>query len=257
MLAAGAVLLAFGLDAAVGEVPTRTHPVAWFGTVVAPFDREWSHPRAVGSAVAVLLPLAAAAAVGGVVAAAGSLAPLLSALVAGVALFVTTSLRRLLSVARAVVTATESDVDAARERLRALAGRDASDLSPGAIRSAVVESVAENLADGLVAPLGAFVVGAVVFGAVLVSPFAEELAGFCLGAFVSLPAAAAGAAWVKAVNTLDSMLGYRSKPVGTPSARLDDAVMLVPARVSSALLAVAALAPQALLAARTHAGVPA
>jgi len=63
------------------------------------------------------------------------------------------------------------------------------------VRSAAVESAAENLADGLVAPLLAFAVGA----------------------FVSLPVAAGAAAWVKGVNTLDSMLGYREKRVGTPA----------------------------------------
>lgn len=245
LFAAGAILLALGLDATVAELPTRFHPVAWFGRVVAPFDRAWSSPRAVGSVAVSVLPLVAAVAVGGPVAVAGAVAPILSALVAGVALFVTTSLRLLLSVAREVVEATETDVDAAREQLRALAGRDASDLSPGAVRSAAVESVAENLADGLVAPLGAFVVAAIVADAAAANPT------------VALAVAAGAAAWVKAVNTLDSMLGYQSKSVGTPSAKLDDAVMFVPARVSGALLAVAAFAPQAVVAARSHASVPA
>jgi adenosylcobinamide-phosphate synthase len=245
LFVAGAVLLAFVLDAAVAELPTRFHPVAWFGKGVAPFDREWTRPRAVGSAVAVLLPLAAAVAVGSVVVLAGGVAAILAAIVAGLALFVTTSLRLLLSAAREVVTATETDIDTARERLRALAGRDASDLSPGAIRSAAVESVAENLADGLVAPLGVFAVAAIA---------TEVVTGHLVAA---LAVAAGAATWVKAVNTLDSMLGYHSKAVGTPSAKLDDAVMFVPARVSSALLAAAALTPRAVVAARSHARVPA
>ena len=104
-----------------------------------------------------------------------------------------------------------------------MAGREADSLSPAAVRSAAVESAAENLADGLVAPL----------------------LGFLVGACWSLPAAAAMAAWVKAVNTLDSMLGYPAKAHGTASARLDDAVMWLPARVSAGLLAVAAGAPHA------------
>lgn len=234
LTAAGAVALAFALEAAFAEPPASLHPVAWFGRAVAPFDREWTHPRAVGALVAVVLPLAAAVLVGSLVALAGRVDARVAASVAGLALFATTSLRMLSAEARAVVAATETDLDAARDRLQSLAGRDAGGLSAGELRSAAVESAAENLADGLVAPLLAFAVGAAV----------------------SLPVAAAAAAWVKAVNTLDSMLGYRSKPVGTASARLDDAVMWVPARVSAALLALAGLDAGALARAREHAGAP-
>ncbi|MFB6270991.1 MAG: CobD/CbiB family cobalamin biosynthesis protein, partial [Halobacterium sp.] len=226
--APAAVALAFVLEAAVAEPPTRIHPVAWLGKMVAPFDREWSHPHAVGVSVAVVLPVFAAAVGGGLVLAAALVDPLTGAVVAGVALFTTTSLRMLLGEARAVVAATGDDLDAARERLKSLAGRDASDLSAGEVRSAAVESAAENLADGIVAPLAAF----------------------ALGSVVSLPVAAAAAAWVKGVNTLDSMLGYRDKRVGTASARLDDAVMWVPARLSAVLLAAAALDARSLARAR-------
>ena len=104
----------------------------------------------------------------------------------------------------------------------------------GTLRSAAVESAAENLADGLVAPLLAF----------------------ALGAQLSLAFGVAAATWVKGVNTLDSMLGYRSKPVGWASARLDDAVMWLPARVSAALVALARPAPGALVRARRWARAP-
>jgi adenosylcobinamide-phosphate synthase len=234
LTAAAAVALAVVLDAAVGEPPPRVHPVAWFGRLVAPFDREWTHPLAVGASVALVLPFAAALAVGGLVALAGRIAPELAAAVAGLALFAASSRRMLLREARAVVDGTETDLDAARGRLRSLAGRDAADLSAGQVRSAAVESAAENLADGLVAPLLAFAVGA----------------------FVSLPVAAGAAAWVKGVNTLDSMLGYREKRVGTPSARLDDAVMWLPARLSALLLAATTLLPGAVVRARSHAAAP-
>ncbi|WP_255150240.1 adenosylcobinamide-phosphate synthase CbiB [Halorarius halobius] len=232
-LAAGAVLLALALDALVGEPPTRLHPVAWFGRVVAPLDREWSRPRLVGT-LAVPLALAAGAAVGGLVGVALRHSFAAAAVVAGLALFATTSLRMLLAEARGVVAASEADPAAARDRLPALVGRDPSALSPAEIRSAAVESAAENLADGLVAPLLAFAVGSLV----------------------SLPVAAGAAVAVKAVNTCDSMLGYRSKPVGWASARLDDVVMVVPARVTAVLLAVAALAPGALRRASDWATAP-
>jgi len=229
-----AVALAFALDRAAAEPPASLHPVAWFGRLVAPVDREWPAPRLVGLVAALALPLLAAGVVAALVRGAGALHPVAAAAVAGLALFVTTSLRMLLDEARAVVAATDAHPDAARERLRSLAGRDASDLSPAQVRSAAVESAAENLADGLVAPLFAFV---------LLAP-------------VSVALGAGAAAWVKAVNTLDSMLGYRSKPVGWASARLDDLVMWLPARLAAALLAAAAANPDALLNARRWAGAP-
>jgi len=74
---------------------------------------------------------------------------------------------------------------------------------------------------------------------------------------VPLALGAAGAAWVKAVNTCDSMLGYRTKPVGWAAARLDDATVYLPARASAGLLAVAAGDPGAVARARPLARRPA
>lgn len=222
-------------DWLVGEPPSRVHPVAWFGSVVGLVDRDWSAPRLVGTVATLLLPALAGAIVAGVVHLGGRANPALGTLLAAGALFVSISLSMLLAEASAVVELTKTTVPGARERLRSLAGRDASDLSPDELRSAAVESIGENLADGLVAPLLAFTVGA----------------------FVSLPAAAGLAVWVKAVNTMDSMLGYRSKPTGWAPARLDDAVMFVPARISALLLAIAAGDPRAISQARSFANVPA
>lgn len=226
--------LALVLDLALGELPNRIHPVAWFGRLVAPFDREWSHPTAVGAAVALALPLGAAGIVAGFVVFAASFSWLAAAVAAGLVLYSTTSLRMLVGTARAVACESENDLGAARQDLLALAGRDAESLSAGQVRSAAVESAAENLADGLVGPLLAFT---------LLAP-------------VSLPAAAGAATWVKGVNTLDSMLGYRHKPVGEASARIDDLVMWLPARLSALLLAVAVFDPLTVRVARRWADEP-
>jgi len=236
VLTAAAVAVAAVFEATVGEPPQRLHPVAWLGRIVAPFDRPWTRPRPVGLTAAVVLPLGSAAVVGTAVALAATAHLWLGVFSTGVALFVTTSLRMLLTEASDVVTTADADLPRARERLRSLAGRDAAALSAGQVRSAAVESAAENLADGLVAPLGAFTAVAAVTAA--------------LDPALQLGLAAGAAAWVKAVNTLDSMLGYQSKPVGRAPARLDDAVMWVPARASAALLAVAGKRPAAISAAR-------
>jgi adenosylcobinamide-phosphate synthase len=246
MTATGAILLALVLDIAVGEPRDALHPVAWFGRLVARVDREWAHPRLAGAIAALALPLAAALVVGGAVLAAASLSPIAGVALAGVALFVTTSLRSLLETARRVIGLTEDDLPAARDELLALAGRDARDLSARQVRSAATESAAENLADGLVAPLGAFAAVAAV----------ADLAPIAGRPELALSLAAAAAAWVKGVNTLDSMLGYRHKEVGGPSARLDDLVMWLPARASASLLAVGARAPGAIGRARRWAHAP-
>lgn len=243
LTAAGAVALAFVLDIAVGEPRNAFHPVAWFGRLVGRVDRDWRRPRLAGALAALALPLGATLAVGGAVVVAVAIQPIAGAVVAGLALFVTTSLRSLLETARTVIETTGDDLPAAREELLALAGRDAGDLSAGQVRSAAVESAAENLADGLVAPLGAFAALA-------------ALASLGGRPELALPLGAAGATWIKAVNTLDSMLGYHHKAVGGPSARLDDLVMWLPARASAVLIAVAALGPVTAVRARRWARAP-
>jgi adenosylcobinamide-phosphate synthase len=161
--------------------------------------------------------------------------PVGGAVAAGFVVFVATSRRMLLTEVRTVVAASDAALPSARTRLRSLVGRDTAHLSPGEVRSAAVESAAENLADGLVAPL----------------------LGFALFAPFSLTAAAGAAVWVKAVNTLDSTLGYPDRPLGTAAARLDDLTMWVPARASAVLLALAAGRPDALRRARRSARRPA
>ncbi|MEF8913293.1 adenosylcobinamide-phosphate synthase CbiB [Natronomonas sp.] len=220
--------LALALDWTMREPPAEYHLVTLFGRVVEWVDREYSQPRLAGAALALLLPAAAALVVYGVLWLARP--PIVTGLVAGLLLWSTSSFRLLLDITGRAIEESETDIESAREVLPALVGRDVETLSPELIRSAAVESAAENLSDGLVAPLLAFGVLATV----------------------SLPAAGAAAAYVKAVNTMDSMLGYPGA-FGWGSARLDDIVMFVPARVTALLLALATGAPDAWWRARRYA----
>jgi len=244
LMAAGVVLAAVSLDRLIGEPPARLHPVAWFGRLVGPLDRSWAAPRLVGAVGALCLPLSAAAVVALGVGLAGDIAPLAGGVVATLVLFAVVSLRLLCATATDVVEQTEIDIAGARAALLALAGRDASDLSAGHVRSAAVESAAENLSDGFVAPLAGFGIASVV-------------AGRWLTPVATLAVATAAAAWIKAVNTMDSMIGYRSKPVGWAAARLDDLVMWLPARLTALTLSTAALSPDPLLTGRRWARTPA
>lgn len=234
-IAVGAVGLALVLDVAIGEPDERWHPVVALGRVIERVDRDWRRPALAGGVVAAVLPtlygLVGAAAVAG----GSAVDPVLGAAIAGVVLFTTVSLRSLGSAGERVIQAAGQVTEAAAREARALVGRETASLGPGALRSAAVESLAENLADGLVGPLLAF----------------------ALGSLVSLPVAAGAAAWVKAVNTLDSMLGYRDHPMGWASARLDDLVAWIPARASAVLLAIVGRHPGAIRDARTWATAPA
>jgi adenosylcobinamide-phosphate synthase len=232
--AAAVVALALVLDALASEFPEGLHPVVLFGRVVGRVDRAWSRPHAVGILFALVLPLLAATAVGGITAVAFLTHPFVGIAVAGVALFSTVSLRMLLDTAAEVITLTGSETEEAKTAVRALVGRETDGLSPAELRSAAVESAAENLADGLVGPLLAF----------------------AIGAQLSVSVGVAAAAHIKAVNTMDSMLGYRSKAVGTASARLDDVLMWVPARVTAGLLALVSLDPGTLWEAQQWAREP-
>ncbi|ADD04571.1 adenosylcobinamide-phosphate synthase [Natrialba magadii ATCC 43099] len=241
MTTAFLLAVALGLDHIVGEPRNAFHPVAWLGRLIAPLDREWSdrdrYQRLAGVPIALVVPLVPAAAAAGFVLAAAALSPLVGIAAAALVLWLTISLRSLLELTDEVVRATAgsaAELETARDRVRGLVGRDTASLSPAELRSGALESAAENLADGLVATLLPFA---------LLAPF-------------SLPAAAAAAAWVKGVNTLDSMLGYPSKPHGTASARLDDFVMWIPARLSAVSIALAAGAPLALRRAAAWARTP-
>ncbi len=196
-LAAAVGLLA---DRFVPEPPAAVHPVALFGRLMDGVERElYADSRWAGVAHA-----AVGTAVG--VATGGSLGS------TGVATCLAVAGRSLAAAALAIGEALEAgDLDEARRLLPALVGRDPADLNEKEIVRAVVESVAENTVDAVVAP-----------------------------AWWAAVAGAPGALGYRAVNTLDSMVGHRSpryRAYGWASARLDDAAGWVPARLTAGLVA--------------------
>lgn len=233
-VATAAVTLAFILDLTLAEFPDRIHPVAGYGRLLEHADRDWRHPRLAGGVIAILGPLTAAILTASLIHLLQPASPLVIIMATGLVLFSTTSLRMLLTTARSVIEKSETALTTARQELPALVGRDAATLTPAEVRSAAVESTAENLADGLVAPLLAFAV---------LAPW-------------SVPVGAGGAVWVKAVNTGDSMFGYPSRPIGFASARLDDLVMWLPARLTAVLITIAAADPAAIRRATRWAKAP-
>ncbi|MGI8984369.1 MAG: adenosylcobinamide-phosphate synthase CbiB [Acidimicrobiales bacterium] len=201
-----AVAVGLVADRLWGEPPATAHPVVAFGRAMRRVERVlYRDARSAGVAHA-LVGVGIGVAAGRLV---GSTA---------VATWVAVAGRALGTAASDVGAALEAgDLDRAQSLLPALVGRDPSSLDEKGIARAVVEPLAENTVDAVVAP-----------------------------ALWAAVAGAPGALGYRAVNTLDAMVGHRSAryaSYGWASARLDDAAGWVPARVTAAL--VAAVRPRA------------
>jgi adenosylcobinamide-phosphate synthase len=201
-------------DALVGD-PRRGHPVALFGQAATLIERSvYADRKTRGAAfTACCEALAIAPAL-----AAGRLSrhrPLARLACAGTVTWAVTGARSLTGEAGRIQRALlAGDLHGARAMLPNLCGRDPAHLDAAGIARAVVESVAENTSDAIVAPL--------LWGA---------LAG------------PAGLAGYRAANTLDAMVGHRSPryaQFGWASARLDDVANWAPARVTALLAAACA-----------------
>lgn len=218
MLAALAFEALFGwpepLDRRMG------HPVRWFGWLVARVekmanrvDTRRSARIAIGGLVTLML-VAVAGAVGAVIAlllADGLAGFAISAIMAS-SLIAARSLHE--HVAAVGAGHANGGIEAARDRLSQIVGRETTTLDEAGVARAAIESLAENTSDGVTAPL-------------------------FWGAVAGLP----GLFAYKAINTLDSMIGHRSEryeAFGKIAARLDDIANLIPARLTGLLFAICA-----------------
>ena len=206
------------LDLLLGDPRRLPHPVVLFGNLIGWIERKWNKGRCrflKGGVVAVVYPLGVLAAGWGVAWCAQAVGVWCSVLVATVFVFYGLANRSLIQEGGEVIRALrEQGLEAGRKRLSWIVGRDTSELTPKEIYTAVLETMAENLSDGVVAPLFYYTIG-----------------GF--------PAMMA----YKMVNTLDSMIGYRDerfRQFGCCAARLDDALNYFPARLTALFMAVVA-----------------
>ncbi len=218
------LLISLVLDAVCGNMNlvfrVLPHPVKFIGAATAFFDRKLNRPsrgewtlRMRGILVVMLLCCLAWA-----------VGRFLEAVAAGwhygwlvdvICLVVLLAQRELFDRVGAVATALERSLSQGRDALHHVAGRDPSVLDRHGVARAAVESCAENFADAVVAPA-----------------FWYLLAGLP-GLFIH-----------KTVSTLDSMIGYRSpryQAFGWAAARLDDLLVLIPARLAGIILVIAAL----------------
>ena len=210
-------LLAAAYDILLGEMPARIHPVVWIGRLISFLRLRFPASKIGGMALA-LVVIAVTVLSGHLLVRAAGYLPLLPLLLSAFLLKSTFSMRCLLQVSSDIGRAIEEDMDRARSMLPALVGRDTASLSQGQASSAVIESLSENYVDGILSP---------IFYYVLFSP---------LG--LGLEAALA----FKAVSTMDSMVGYKTKglrELGYAGARADDLLNFIPARLSIFSIALA------------------
>ena len=209
------LIIGYLLDLIFGDPRKLPHPIVAFGNIIGWCERHFNkggHKKRNGCLVAIILPLSTLF-LGGLLAwGSWMLHPFAYYCVASVFVFYGLANHSLIQEGGEVIrTLEEQGLDAGRKRLSWIVGRDTSQLSPKKIYTAVLETMAENLSDGVVAPL-----------------FFYALGGF--------PAMMA----YKMVNTLDSMIGYkdaRYKDFGCCSAHLDDVLNYIPARLTAFLIA--------------------
>ena len=215
------VMLAIAIDLAVGDPRSLPHPVVLIGRFISAFERLWNRGTAQQRRLSgFLLTLVVVSGVWGI---SWLALALLERLHPGVALIAelwllstTLAIKGLGDAARAVIQPlTQGDLPAARKALGMIVGRDTLNLVEAEVTRGTVETVAENTVDGIAAPL-----------------------------FFALIGGAPLALAYKAVNTLDSMVGYKNQryaDFGFASAKLDDLANWVPARLTALCLWLAGL----------------
>lgn len=219
----GAIACGFFLDLLLGDPVRLPHPVVLMGKAIVGLERVFrcifpatpAGLRLGGTLLAVLLPVGTLAITWSIVLGASYLHPALGFGVQVLWCWQALAVKGLAQESRRVYTALTTDsLSAARKAVSRIVGRDTEVLTSEGVTRAAVETVAENFADGVLAPLFYMTIG----GAPLALAY-------------------------KAVNTMDSMIGYKNErylQFGRAAAKLDDGANYLPARLAALLWIAAA-----------------
>lgn len=210
---------AFALDIMLGDPRYLPHPVRWMGKAIEKLEPLFRSPgfnlSFAGALYAAVLILGTWLLTFLVLAAACKVHPFFETLLDIILIYYCISIRSLNDAAMEVKQCLQQNkVQAAREKVAMIVGRDIDNYKEDGLARATVETVAENLVDGVIAPL--------FFAAIGGAPLALAY---------------------KMTNTLDSMVGYKNptyQQFGKASARIDDILNYIPARLSVPLIALAA-----------------
>ena len=206
------LLIGWILDLMFGDPAGLPHPVVWFGKAISSLEHllnKGTHRKIKGALVSVFLIV-------GTFAVTWLFLRFLSSVwwldiaVQSILVFYCLAGTTLIREVRMTFDAVDDSVESGRRQVGRIVGRDTSCLSAQEIRTAALETLAENLSDGVIAPL-------------------------CWYAVLGVP----GMMAYKMVNTLDSMIGYRNsryKDFGCAAARIDDIANYLPARLTAILM---------------------
>ncbi len=215
-----AMAAGFLLDFLLGDPYWLPHPIRAIGSLIGWLEHKWNHPEEKNSRKGTVMVLLVLAVTGSVTfllwAGAYRVHPLLGVMVESIMTYQILATKCLKTESMKVYDALQKqDLEAARKAVSMIVGRDTQSLDETGIAKAAIETVAENTSDGVIAPMLYTAIGGPVLGFLY-----------------------------KAVNTMDSMVGYKSERYlyfGRTAARLDDAVNYMPARISAVLMIAACL----------------
>ena len=210
-----AMAAGFLLDFLLGDPYWLPHPIRAIGSLIGWLEHKWNHQEEKNSRKGTIMVLLVLAVTGSVTfllwAGAYRVHPLLGVVVESIMTYQILATKCLKTESMKVYDALQKqDLEAARKAVSMIVGRDTQSLDETGIAKAAIETVAENTSDGVIAPMLYTAIGGPVLGFLY-----------------------------KAVNTMDSMVGYKSERYlyfGRTAARLDDAVNYMPARISAVLM---------------------
>ena len=213
-------LIGWLLDRLFGDPERLPHPVVLFGKMIAKGERmlnlgKWRVLK--GALLAVMLISVVVFATWTMIVVADKVNIYLGMAMRAILVFYCLAGTTLIREVRQVFYAIDSSLDEGRQQVARIVGRDTSELTDEEVRKAALETLAENLNDGVIAPLFWFAIGGV-----------PAMMGY------------------KMVNTLDSMIAYHSPrylKFGKAAARIDDIANYIPARLTALLMLIAARRP--------------
>lgn len=208
------LVIGWGLDLLFGDPVALPHPVVWFGRMIGFCERKFNkgpRRRLKGAFTAIGMILMAYALTWLLLYALSGYM-WISVAVQSILIFYCLAATTLVKEVRMVFKAVDRSLDEGRRQVGRIVGRDTAALSAQEIRTAALETLAENLSDGVVAPLFWY-------------------------ALLGVP----GMVAYKMVNTLDSMIGYKNERYGEFgffAAKIDDIANCIPARLTALLMIV-------------------
>ena len=214
------LIVGWVLDLVFGDPEKLPHPVVLFGKLIAKGERllnRGSWRRTKGALLAIGLVAATVAATWALLQLADAIYIIIGVAVRAILVFYCLAGTTLIKEVRDVFLALDRSLDEGRRQVARIVGRDTSELSREEVQKAALETLAENLSDGVVAPLFWYAIGGV-----------PAMMGY------------------KMVNTLDSMIAYHSPrylKFGKVAARIDDIANYIPARLTALLMLISANRP--------------